>query len=123
MPGTQWTAADLHRMNARAPPLTSPMKPHTDYPALRELATHVHQQRRLLAGQLRITREERALREKVDTLLEHAHVDAVTCAIPLGNYEVRRQIASDGHRYASITPISRTKKPLKNRLRPPRRSR
>ena len=81
------------------------MKPHTEYQDLSALPTLVHQQRRLVAGQLRITREERAIREQMDGMLERAGTDVVTCDTPLGPFEIRRAVARDGHRYASVTPI------------------
>lgn len=93
------------------------MKPHTEVPGLDSLPTLVHQQRRLLAGQLRITREERDLREQMDALLAQSGVEVVTCDIPLGPFEVRRAVARDGHRYASVTPIkndSASVAPIKN---------
>lgn len=86
------------------------MKAHTEFPELSELPALVHQQRRLLAGQLRITREERDLREKIDALLGASGVDVVTCATGLGGFEVRRAVARDGHRYASVTPIKEVEK-------------
>ena len=81
------------------------MKKHSEFTELTELPTMVHQQRRLLAGQLRITREERDIRERMDSLLEQTGVDVVTCDTPLGRFEVRRAVARDGHRYASVTPM------------------
>lgn len=74
--------------------------------ALSDLPALVHQQRRLLAGQLRITREERDVRTEIDALLETAGLEVTTCVIDsLGTFEVRRAIARDGHRFASVTPI------------------
>lgn len=96
-------------VEARRPHLlkgqSEPMKAHTEFPELTELPTLVHGQRRLLAGQLRITREERDLRERMDALLADAGVEVVTCATPLGPFEIRRAVARDGHRYASVSPI------------------
>lgn len=81
------------------------MKPHTDHEGLKDLPDLIHQERRLVAGRLRIEREERAMRERIDTLMAAAGVDAVACAIHLGTYEVRRAVTRDGRRYASVTPI------------------
>jgi hypothetical protein len=81
------------------------MKTHTDFAELKDLPTLVHEQRRKIAGQLRITREERDLRERMDALLEQSGVEVVRCDTPLGPFEVRRAVARDGHRYASVTPI------------------
>jgi hypothetical protein len=81
------------------------MHAHSDYPELSELPALVHQQRRLLAGQIRITREERDLRERMDALLATSGLEVVTCATGLGPFEVRRAVARDGHRYVSVTPI------------------
>jgi hypothetical protein len=80
------------------------MTPHTAHPALGELAALVHQQRRLLAGRIRIEREQHELHEKIETLLAIAGVDVVACTIPLGTFEVRRAVTRDGRRYASVTP-------------------
>lgn len=81
------------------------MKPHTEYVALSELPELVHKQRRLVAGQLRIDREVRALNEHIDGVLAEAGVDAVTCEIHLGSFEVRRAVTRDGRRYATVTKI------------------
>ena len=81
------------------------MKPHADYPALSELPALVHQQRRKLAAYLRTDRELRAANEEIDGLLASAGADAVTCEIPLGNFEVRRAVTRDGRRYATLAKI------------------
>jgi hypothetical protein len=60
------------------------MLPHTNYPALADLPDLVKKQRRLLAGQLRITTEERALREEIAKLLAAAGVRETTCACDIG---------------------------------------
>ncbi len=88
-----------------SPASTMTMKSHTDFVELDSLPDLVHKQRRLIAGQLRITREERAMREDIDKLLEVAGVDVVRCETPLGPFEVRRQVAGNGNRYASVTQI------------------
>ena len=81
------------------------MQAHTEVPALEGLDKLVHEQRRKVAGQLRISGEERALREQIDRLLEAAGVDVVSCEIGLGTFEVRRARRHDGSRYASVTPM------------------
>ncbi len=82
------------------------MKAHTEYPALETLAKLVHEQRRKVAGELRINREKHELQGQMDKLLEAAGVDAVTCELPLGTFEVRRAVARNGQRFASVTPIT-----------------
>lgn len=73
---------------------------HTDNPALAELAGLVHKQRRLLAGSLRIVREEKDLREQIAALLDKAGVDQVTC----NGFSVF-VVDRDGRRYAVVNPI------------------
>jgi hypothetical protein len=81
------------------------MRPHTEYPALTDLPKLIHEQRRLVAGRIRIEREERAMREKIDALMVASAIEVVSCEIHLGTFEVRRAVTRDGHRYASVTPI------------------
>lgn len=81
------------------------MKTHTEVEGLAELPKLVLEERRLTAGELRIIRERKAAQDKLDALLEQAGVDAVTCTIALGTYEVRRQVSRGGHRYATVTPV------------------
>lgn len=66
------------------------MQPHSNYPELHELETLVHQQRRVVAGEIRIIRERRALEAEIEKALRTAGVEAVTCRTHLGMFEVRR---------------------------------
>jgi len=79
------------------------MNKYTDYPGLAGLPYLVNQQRRLLAGQLRITREERALREQIDALLVAAGVLEVEC----DGFAVRHIQRGDVGQpsFATVTPI------------------
>lgn len=81
------------------------MNAHTEYPQLEGLDKMVHQERRLIAGQLRIVQESKDLRAKIDEQLAAAGVDAVTVTIGLGTYEVRRAVSQNGSRYATVTPL------------------
>lgn len=82
------------------------MTPSTDVPGLDELPALVHQHRRLIAGQIRIEKEIRALNEQIDATLKAANVDAVLCTIALGPFEVRRAVTRDGRRYASVAQFA-----------------
>lgn len=84
------------------------MNQHTDFPGLTDLPSLVHQQRRLVAGELRIQRERRELQGRIDAVLAASGADVVRCDTPLGPFEVRRAVARDGHRYASVSPIPTT---------------
>jgi len=64
----------------------------TIFRGLEPLADLVQKQRRLTAGQLRITREESALRDEMRALLDAAGVDAVT----VNGHEVRTCSGRDG---------------------------
>jgi hypothetical protein len=81
------------------------MQPHSNYPALAGLDDIVHKQRRLVAGEIRIIRERRALEAQIEEALRTAGVEAVTCRINLGTFEVRRSISRDGRHYASVAPL------------------
>lgn len=81
------------------------MKAHTEFPALEQLPAAVHRQRRRNAAYVRTKHERQESGKELDDLLASAGVDAVTCELPLGTFEVRRQVASSGERYASVTPI------------------
>jgi hypothetical protein len=81
------------------------MQPHSNYPALAGLEDLVHKQRRLVAGEIRIIRERRALEAQIEEKLRGAGVEAVSCRINLGTYEVRRSISRDGRHYASVAPL------------------
>ena len=76
------------------------MGTHIDNPALAELSALVHKQRRLLAGQLRITREERGVREDIDAVLARAGVQSIDC----DGYALNR-VVRDGKHFATVTPI------------------
>lgn len=82
------------------------MKAHTEYTGLEQLPELVHKQRRLVAGRLRIIREEHAINEQIDGMLSDVGIDVVSCETPLGAFEVRRAVARDGTRYASVTPLA-----------------
>lgn len=82
------------------------IKAHTAIPGLDGLDKDVHQERRLLAGQLRITQESRDLRARMDAQLAAAGVDVVTVTIHLGTFEVRRAVSQNGSRYATVTKIA-----------------
>jgi hypothetical protein len=74
---------------------------HTEHPALADaLWPVVHKQRRLLAGSLRIVREEKEQREEIARLLEAAGVHQVNCN-GFSVFVVER----DGRRYAVVNPI------------------
>lgn len=81
------------------------MQPHSNYPELSTLDALVQQQRRLVAGEIRIIRERRALEAQIEEALRNAGVEAVTCRIKLGTFEVRRSISRDGRHYASVAPV------------------
>lgn len=84
------------------------MVSYVDYPELSSLPELVRKQRRLVAGTLRITREEKALREQIDGLLEQAGVNEVRCDVAVGDHEafvVFRASAADGRRYAVVNPV------------------
>lgn len=81
------------------------MQPDTDFPALDGLKKLVHEQRRLVAGELRIQRERRELEAQMEAMLAAAGVEAVTCEIGLGTFDVRRVIARSGTPYASVRPL------------------
>ena len=73
---------------------------HSEYPDLEPLAVLVQKQRRLVAGTLRIVREEKELREQMDALLEKAGVDQVDC----NGFRVFRS-ERDGRRFCVVNPI------------------
>ena len=81
------------------------MQPHSNYPELNTLDELVQQQRRLVAGELRIVRERRILEAQIEQALAAAGVEAVTVRIKLGTFEVRRHIARDGRHYGSVAPV------------------
>jgi hypothetical protein len=85
--------------------MSSALRISTDVPGLEQLPDLVHQHRRLIAGQVRIDKEIRALNERIETHLNAAGTDAVMCTIALGRFEVRRAVTRDGRRYATVTPI------------------
>ena len=85
------------------------MTPHTAYPRLADLPELVKKQRRLLAGQLRITAEERALRVEIAGLLEQAGATEVSCECEIGGalkaFDIRPyQSSRDGKRRVKIFP-------------------
>jgi len=86
------------------------MREHTDYPSLAEkLPELVHKQRRLLAGQLRITTEERALRAEIAQLLADAGATEVCVSCDVGGvtreFELRPyQSSRDGKRRVKVFP-------------------
>lgn len=82
------------------------MKPHTEYPALEGLDKDVHEQRRKVAGRIRLEQEDHALRDKMAAQLQAAGVDVVTVTIALGTFEVRLARARAGNLFATVTKIS-----------------
>jgi predicted GNAT superfamily acetyltransferase len=87
------------------------MRKHTDFPSLVEkLPELVHQQRRLLAAQLRVTTEERALRANIAALLDAAGATEVTCEVTFADnttrdFEIRPyQSSRDGTRRVKVFP-------------------
>jgi hypothetical protein len=72
-----------------------------NHPQLEGLPKLLHQQRRLTAGQLRITREEKALRDEMRKLLDAADVELVTA----NGFEVRRCHGRDGRPTVLVNPI------------------
>lgn len=81
------------------------MKAHTEYATLDGLDKLVHDQRRKVAGALRIQQEDHALRDKMAEQLQAAGVDAVTVTIGLGTFEVRLARARAGNIYATVTKL------------------
>lgn len=79
---------------------------HTEHPLLAtDLFPLVHQQRRLLAGSLRIMREEKELREKIALLLDEAGVSQCTVRAVAGQDMHVFIVERDGRRFAVINPI------------------
>jgi hypothetical protein len=74
----------------------------SDYPELLNLGAILHQQRRLTAGQLRISREERALRDQMRTLLDQVGLDQVEC----NGFLIARCPGRDGGATVRVTPIA-----------------
>jgi hypothetical protein len=72
-----------------------------NHPQLEDLPRLVQQQRRLTAGQLRITREEKELRDLMRTLLDKAGVELVT----VNGYEVRTCPGRDGRDTVRVNPV------------------
>ena len=64
------------------------------------LAELVKKQRRLLAGSLRIVREEKELREQIAALMDRAGVNQTVCD-GFNVFVVER----DGRRYAVVNPV------------------
>jgi hypothetical protein len=73
----------------------------TNHPELEGLPRLVQQQRRLTAGQLRITREEKELRDLIRQLLDTAGVELVT----VNGFEVRRCHGRDGRPTVLVNPV------------------
>jgi hypothetical protein len=72
---------------------------------LEELASLVQKQRRLLAGQLRITREEKEIRERIAALLVSAGVEQTVCTVEIGGVEKQFavfRVDRDGRQYAVV---------------------
>jgi hypothetical protein len=79
------------------------MKSHTDFPGLAQLPGLLHKNRRLVAGQLRVTKDEKQSREDIAALMTMAapNVDAVICTCVTNGqeheYELRKyQSSNDG---------------------------
>jgi hypothetical protein len=69
----------------------------TDYPALEDLARLVKKQRQTTAAQIRITNEDKALRDQMRALLDAAGAELVT----VNGYEVWKVTGeTDGRPYA-----------------------
>lgn len=81
------------------------MKPHTDVPGLADLTDLVAKERRTVAAELRIKREQHELRERMEQLLETSGVEAVLVSNHLGTFEVRRAVTRTGERYATVTKV------------------
>lgn len=83
--------------------MTTTTKDYSAYPNLEDLPRLVKQQRRLVAGTLRIVREEKELRNgPIYQLLEAAGIDAVIC----DGFEIRRKVDQAGERYATVVRIA-----------------
>lgn len=87
------------------------LKPHTDFPGLAQLPDLLKKNRRLVAGQLRITSEERQSREDIATLLLAATpAAAITCTCEINGrpkeYELRRYVSDrDGKTRVKVIPV------------------
>lgn len=72
----------------------------TEHPQLAALPALVHEQRRKTAGQLRITREEKALRDQMRALLDEAGLREVEC----NGFVIRADVGRDGRATVRVTP-------------------
>jgi hypothetical protein len=73
----------------------------TDYPALEDLARLVKNQRRTTAAQIRITNEDKALRDQMRALLDAAGAELVT----VNGYEVWKVTGRDGRPTVRVSPV------------------
>lgn len=88
------------------------MKPHTDFPGLESLPELLKKNRRLVAGQLRITTEERQTREDIAKAMAIGapNLPVISCACEISGvervYELRRYVSSrDGKTRVKVIPI------------------
>jgi hypothetical protein len=81
----------------------------SDYPELLNIAAILHQQRRLIAGQLRIIREEKALRDQMRALLDQVDIEQVEC----NGFLIARCQGRDGRSTVKVTPL-RTRDAVEN---------
>jgi hypothetical protein len=72
-----------------------------NHPQLEGLPRLVQQQRRLTAGQIRISKEEGALRDLIRQLMDAAGVDAVTCQ----GFDIRACSGRDGRDTVRVSPV------------------
>lgn len=73
----------------------------SQYPQLAGLSGILHKQRRLTAGQIRISNEERALRDEMRTLLDQVGLTQVEC----NGYLIQRWTGRDGRETSKVSPI------------------
>jgi hypothetical protein len=77
------------------------MRRASEYPELLDLGAILHQQRRLTAGQIRISNEERALRDRMRALLDAAGVGQVEC----NGFLIVASRGRDGRSTVKVTPL------------------
>lgn len=87
------------------------MKTHNDFPALKQLSQLLVKNRRLVAGQIRVTTDERQSREDMATLIMAAtNEPAITCTCEIGGvereFELRKyQSSRDGKTRVKVIPV------------------
>lgn len=88
------------------------LKSHIEFPGLAQLPELLHKNRRLVAGQLRVTKDEKQNREDIATLMttEAPNVTALTCTCVTNGveheYELRKyQSMNDGKTRVKVIKI------------------